>query len=326
MESSVPESTFWTWLIRQLHRNESVALLAVVASKGSSPGKAGAKMAVTMDGETCGTIGGSKMEFALTHQARAWLKAKKPSVQLFLKQHHDPLDQHASGQICGGSQTMVYLHCTRQLLPSLQQIEYAYRQKQPFLLRISPQGMTCCVESKEAVKKPIFTYRNESDWLYQENIGLSKTAYLIGGGHISLALTKILALLEFNVVVIDQRKEIKSMQENHLAMQKLILPYSGLCSVIKEGDQSYVLVMTHSHETDQQVIADLAEIQVGYFGLVGSKNKLKVLKDNLSGRVSQEFWKSIHAPAGLSIYSSTPMEIAISIAAEIIRFTNTPDL
>lgn len=324
MGSCLSKQTFWSWLIKKLQSNETVALLLVVASQGSSPGKAGAKMAVTPEGITRGTIGGGKMEFALTEQAMTWLKAKQPSIQLYLQQHHSPLAKQASGQICGGCQTIVYLHCTQQHLPLLQQFERAYLQKQPCLLQLSPQGLTC-TEAKDTLTRPNFTFHGDRDWLYQENIGLRKTAYLIGGGHVSLALTKILVLLEFDVVVIDQRENVTTMQENHLATQKRILSYSRIRDAIQEGAQSYVLVMTHSHETDQQIIANLADIQVGYFGVLGSRQKLKVLQHNLSNRVSRDFWNSLHAPAGLAINSSTPMEIAISITAELIRLANTPE-
>jgi xanthine dehydrogenase accessory factor len=181
------------------------------------------------------------------------------------------LARQAFGQICGRSQAIVYLFCTQQHLPVLQQFERAYLQKQPCLLQFSPQGLTC-KQAQDVSTRPVFTYHNDKDWLYQENIGLRKTAYLIGGGHVSLALTKILVLLEFDVVVIDQRKDVKTMQENHLATQKRILPYSGIRDAIQEGEQSFLLVMTHSHETDQQVIANLAGIQVGYFGMLGSRH------------------------------------------------------
>ncbi len=77
--------------------------------------------------------------------------------------------------------------------------------------------------------------------------------------------------------------------------------------------------MTHSHKTDQELIARLAGIDVAYFGVLGSRRKLRILRENLEGQVDEDFWDSLHAPAGLPIGSSTPMEIAVSIAAELIQ-------
>ncbi len=45
-----------------LQENESVALVSIIGSSGSSPGKTGAIMLVKSDGETCGTVGGGNLE------------------------------------------------------------------------------------------------------------------------------------------------------------------------------------------------------------------------------------------------------------------------
>ena len=76
--------------------------------------------------------------------------------------------------------------------------------------------------------------------------------------------------------------------------------------------------MTHSHFTDQQVLVGLFNKQLAYLGVLGSKRKIKVMQKNLIEDISVERWQSIHAPMGLAIHSQTPMEIAISIAAELI--------
>lgn len=307
---------FWEQLIEALRKNEAVALLLVVASRGSSPGRAGAKMLLP-DGRAQGTIGGGSVEYAMSKKARAWLNSGQ-GVRLYRLQHRQSTDGQASGQLCGGSQSVVYLRCTRQHVPLLQQLLLTGRQEQSSLLQIAPRGMSV-VLSEKPLPGPEFSYRDDADWRYRESLNVCKTVYLFGGGHVSLALSQILTLLYYQVLVIDPRGNLETLQRNRWAAQKLCLPCSAAREVIRQGGQSSVVVMTHSHKTDQELIARLAGIDVAYFGVLGSRRKLRILRENLEGQVDEDFWDSLHAPAGLPIGSSAPMEIAVSIAVELIQ-------
>ena len=144
----------------------------------------------------------------------------------------------------------------------------------------------------------------------------------IGGGHVSPALTQVLVLLDFEVTIIEQRTAVITIEENTLASHKWIIPYTEIANAIVNGLQAYVFVMTHSHETDHQVIKLLADKELKYFGVLGSRRKINLMKKNLNAHVSEHSWHSLRAPIGLPINSHTPMEIAISIAAELIQFDN----
>lgn len=109
------------------------------------------------------------------------------------------------------------------------------------------------------------------------------------------------------------------MEENILASQKLIMTYSERANKIPDISHAYLFLMTHSHKTDQQVLELLVNKPYKYLGLLGSQHKIKVLKKNLKHKISEQKWQAIHTPIGLPIHSHTPMEIAISIAAELIQ-------
>jgi len=56
---------------------------------------------------------------------------------------------------------------------------------------------------------------------------------------------------------------------------------------------------------------------------MGSKRKIKTIFDALlQDGVSEELFKNVHTPIGIEIEAETPEEIAISIAAEIIKVKN----
>ena len=82
-----------------LARGDSVALVTVVRSQGSTPQRAGAKMLVWADGRTVGTIGGGCYENDAFWKAREALSSGRP-----LLLHYELNDDFAqeNGLICGG--------------------------------------------------------------------------------------------------------------------------------------------------------------------------------------------------------------------------------
>jgi xanthine dehydrogenase accessory factor len=57
--------------------------------------------------------------------------------------------------------------------------------------------------------------------------------------------------------------------------------------------------------------------------MIGSKRKIKLIFDDLlTEGISPEALSRVHAPVGLDIGSQTVMEIAVSIAAELVAHRN----
>ena len=54
----------FTTLLQELDSGHSAVLCGIVASRGSTPRGAGAKMLVLDDGDTIGTIGGGAVEYS----------------------------------------------------------------------------------------------------------------------------------------------------------------------------------------------------------------------------------------------------------------------
>lgn len=93
--------------------------------------------------------------------------------------------------------------------------------------------------------------------------------------------------------------------------------------MVSPGENSYVVIMTFGYRSDDTAIRALLHKEFKYFGVLGSKNKIKkMVADYGKENIAKDFLKKIHAPIGLQIKSETPEEIAISIAAEIIKVKN----
>jgi xanthine dehydrogenase accessory factor len=75
------------------------ALVTVIATEGSTPQKAGAKMLVYPDGRIVGTIGGGCVEAEMTWRARQSIEARKPQVASY---DLTPDQAGEDGLVCGG--------------------------------------------------------------------------------------------------------------------------------------------------------------------------------------------------------------------------------
>ena len=165
---------------------------------------------------------------------------------------------------------------------------------------------------------------SEQDWEYSEKTGYKSQLFIIGGGHCALALAKLMRAMDFYIRVYDDRKELKTMAENQEAHEKhFVHDYSELSELIVSGPDHYVVIMTVGYRTDDTALTALFGKEFRYLGLLGSKFKTnKMMNEYRNSGIKEEWLQRIHAPAGLDIKSETPEEIAVSIAAEIIRFKN----
>lgn len=79
--------------------------------------------------------------------------------------------------------------------------------------------------------------------------------------------------------------------------------------------------MTRGHKDDLQVQAQVLKTKASYIGVIGSRRKAAAVAKRLEEeyQIPPEEIARVHTPIGLSIGAETPEEIAISIAAELIR-------
>ena len=145
--------------------------------------------------------------------------------------------------------------------------------------------------------------------------------HIIGGGHCSLALSKQMRLLDdFKIHLLDDRNDLNTFIENDFAHVKLTVDYARISDFVPEGNTHYVVIMTVGYRTDDVVLRGLLTKNFKYIGLLGSQAKVDTMFQNLRNEgVGETVLKKIHAPIGLSLKSQTPEEIAVSIAAEIIK-------
>lgn len=298
-------------------------LLVVAASSGSSPGRAGYKMAVTTDGELCGSIGGGVMEVALVEATKRKTDIGKWKTTKIIEQIHRKDDPNSSGMICSGRQSVILKQVTQDDLHTIETIIDRLEQKKSAAFEISNLNFQIIEDTRD--NSPFyFSKAIETKFVYQEKVGCIHNLFIIGGGHCALALSELMSRLGFRISIFDDRPELNTLEKNRFANEITVIDsYENITGHVPSGDDNYVVVMTIGYKFDEIVIRNLFDKDFKYFGVLGSKAKMKTLLSTLEnegfdkGRLSK-----IHTPIGLPINSRTPEEIAVSVAAEIISVKN----
>ncbi len=295
---------FYKKLSETLQTEKRLVLLVVIANEGSSPGRKGFKMLVTKKG-MYGTIGGGIMEHKLVEFAETLLD--KPQFEPFIKhQIHDksaPKDQ--SGMICSGRQTIAFYDIYPDFLPLVNEI----LTKSNFYITYSNCGINAQCD--------------DSEWLFEESNSLTEKVYIVGGGHVGLALSEVLSKLDFEIHLLDHRENLNTMEQNHFVKSKQVIDFELIDEYVPEGDTVYVVIMSFGYRTDDIIIRKLINKNFKYIGLLGSKEKIATLFHNMiADGFDKERIAQVYAPIGIAIKSETTQEIAISVAAQLIRVKN----
>jgi xanthine dehydrogenase accessory factor len=278
--------------------------------------------------ELRGSIGGGVMEIALVEQAKFKIQNSKFKIQNeIVEQVHRKNAANASGMICSGRQTVIFFELLPAHLSEIEKIVFALENNQFCCLRISNfkfQISNIPPESGTPNGDFRFETAGESEFIYEENLGFKNKLFIIGGGHCALALSELMAKMDFHISLFDDRTDLNTLAKNRFAHEKKIIEsYEKISEYVESGANVYVVVMTLGYKFDEIVIRKLFDKNFKYFGVLGSRAKMKTLLKNLEKEgFDKEKLTKIRTPIGLRINSHTPEEIAVSIAAEIISVKN----
>ncbi len=149
---------------------------------------------------------------------------------------------------------------------------------------------------------------------------------IVGAGHIAVPLARIGGLLGFRVTVLDDREEFATEERFPEAALVLRADMANPFGDVRIGRRSYVVLVTRAHKYDFDCLSSLiARTDAGspeprYIGMIGSRRRVRAAFEALLGAgVPRARLARVHAPVGLEIGAETPEEIAVSIAAEIVR-------
>jgi xanthine dehydrogenase accessory factor len=150
--------------------------------------------------------------------------------------------------------------------------------------------------------------------IFIEPIQSAARLYIFGAGHVAKATAPLARSVGFDVRVIDEREELNTIERFPACTIDLRDP-AAVLKTLTLGDDDWVLITTHDHRLDEEVLAHCLQQRPRYLGLVASRRKLIRITQRLQQRYPSLSFERLHAPVGLELGAVGPAEIAVSIVA-----------
>ncbi|MFH0756409.1 MAG: XdhC family protein [Bacteroidota bacterium] len=144
---------------------------------------------------------------------------------------------------------------------------------------------------------------------------------IAGAGHVGKALAHLGALLDFEITVIDDRHEFANRGNIPDADRFIVDDIGTSMQGLNPGADTYIVIVTRGHDHDAEALKPCVGSNAAYIGMIGSANKVAIMKKKFmeKGWATEEQWSGIHTPVGIPIGSKSVQEIAVSIAAQLVR-------
>lgn len=322
-----------------LETGANAALVTVIATVGSTPGKVGYKMLVWAEGQQrFGTVGGGLVEAEMIKEAGCMLSA--PSSKTFRYDLGETADD-AKG-ICGGSVELLIETFDAGALPVFRDLAKATDGDAAAVLVsiISSDGLPRKMLIREAavaeaeyssqiaaaIKNVVAgghdAVRVSGDDIeaFIERLSSPPTVVLFGAGHVAYHIARSASTVHFRVTVYDDRDEYACRERFPDADRIVVADFGAVLDNIGIDDRSYVVIVTRGHKCDEIVLEQMLGTGAKYIGMIGSRRKTQTVLDKLRQRgFSEDALGRVYSPVGLAIGAVTAEEIALSIVCELVK-------
>lgn len=179
-------------------------------------------------------------------------------------------------------------------------------------------GMTCAGTIELLVER----VERESDAARTmfDQLRATRTLVIVGAGEIGAALSRIVKTLDLRVIVVDGRDHLASGERFPDADEVRVGIPSELVDTIGLTKDTAIVLVSHEYKYDLPILKSALTSNAGYVGMLGGRKRRDAMKDLLRGDgVPDDALARLRTPIGLDIEAETPAEIAVSIAAELIK-------
>ncbi len=335
-----------------------LVLATVISTTGSTPQKQGSSVLYNSKGLVAGTIGGGVVENEVQNHAKKSILSKKSGYLHFnldkdvsykdeaicggkisVLVDSNPLSnlnvfkeikQSISGRIPGVLITMVTDISETEVLINRYWMTESTRPQLPdkFMEKLEPEVMSMLSKSDtyDFRKMELFIPQEEPfSTFFLEPVFPHKHLVIAGAGHIGKVMSHLGKMLDFDVTVIDDRREFANTDNLPDADNIILKDVGKAMQEIEKNNNTYIVIVTRGHSNDAEALKPCISSGAAYVGMIGSKAKIaKMHKDFIERKwATKEQWSRIFTPIGLKIGSKTVEEIGISIAAQLVMVRST---
>ena len=144
---------------------------------------------------------------------------------------------------------------------------------------------------------------------------------VVGAGHIAVPLVKIAKILDFHVIVLDDRILFANRERFPDADTVRVGDMAEELKAMAITPSTYIVLITRGHKYDEPCLREIIHSSAKYIGMIGSRRRIKACFERFKNeeKIAEEVIARVYAPIGLDIGTETPEEIALAIMAEIVK-------
>lgn len=272
-----------------------VVLASVLATRGATPRKRGARMLVTTDTDEL-SVGGGLAEARVVTAARMLLArgGERDTSRVDLAGGLD------SAGICGGT------------------MDVALRRWDGAADRALAAHLAAALRTGES---PSLEARMLGVDGEPEALLANERLLLVGGGHCALALHELARPLGFDTWVHDERADCFA-DGRFAGATTLCGAPELLASALDTPRRVCAVLLNREFAADVAALAVLARRPPAFTGMMGSRRRIEHVRTALGERGAA---LTIEAPVGIELGAQTPHEIAISILARLVAWRHARD-
>lgn len=159
--------------------------------------------------------------------------------------------------------------------------------------------------------------------VYVELHGPPARMVIVGAGHIAIPLSRLGDMLGLRVEVLDDRSDFAAPERFPEAAMVRVIDFRDPFADTPLAPHDHVVLVTRGHSFDYECLVRLLRMDdpPDYIGMIGSRRRVRATHEQLArdGFTAEEMGR-VRAPVGLDLGGQTPVEIAVSVAAEIVMF------
>jgi xanthine dehydrogenase accessory factor len=155
--------------------------------------------------------------------------------------------------------------------------------------------------------------------VFVEPVHATPRLVLFGAGHVAVPTAALARDVGFEVLVVDEREDLNS-EARFPGCQLVQRDPSEWLERSACDARDWLLICTHSHHLDEQILERCLRQDARYIGMVGSRRKVYRLIQRVAAKSGGNLpsLDRVYAPVGLDLGAVTPAEIAVSIVSELI--------
>ena len=283
---------------------QRLALATVIESWGSAPRQRGGHMLIARDGRFAGSISGGCVEYEVFAAAEKVIAGAPPSLHEFGTDEADPW---APSLPCGGTiGVLVQPVGPHGFAPDLFDAIAA--------AHAAGEAITLSTDLQTGL-----TVKGEVEGQFANVYEPARRLLIVGAVQIAQALSAIARTIGFDVTINDPRERFLSAERFPDATLVDAWPDEAVAA-FAPNRASAVVTLSHDIKIDDPALAAALARPTGYVGALGSRaNQVRRLERLGAIGIGAEDLARIDGPAGLALGGLGPQEIALSIAAGMVK-------